>query len=284
MSSKYSTNLNKSQADEQHIFRTINNIDFTPISNYTINDKRLSWEARGLLIYLLSKPKTWVTRTSDIIRQTEFAGKFAAKKKMVRRIFRELIAAGYMTRERFHLPNGQWQWVTSVYGRSISPVILEMPQIPAEITIDPSRVDPSRAHIESNDLTKEREVGEILEAEKQEREERQTKMEEEVQELESPQSLSSGLARFSSIETFMRRYFIEKHGYSIPDTDAWFTVLAFICEKSEAGEHVSQFLEWWDADQFRAERPGMLFSDPERILYWWSQAFAETMHRLPTGV
>ena len=40
--------------------------NFTMVSNSVINDTRLSWKAKGILIYLLSKPENWVAKIEDI--------------------------------------------------------------------------------------------------------------------------------------------------------------------------------------------------------------------------
>lgn len=44
--------------------------NFTQISNDLINDQRLSWKAKGLLIYLLSKPKGWTAKINDLYKKS----------------------------------------------------------------------------------------------------------------------------------------------------------------------------------------------------------------------
>jgi len=39
---------------------------YTIIDNRTINDDRISWDALGLLTWLLSKPDQWVIRVSAL--------------------------------------------------------------------------------------------------------------------------------------------------------------------------------------------------------------------------
>ena len=53
---------------EKYIFRTKSEKEYTMIRNSLMVDKSLSWEARGLLIYLLSKPETWVVMKRDLIK------------------------------------------------------------------------------------------------------------------------------------------------------------------------------------------------------------------------
>lgn len=43
--------------------------NFSIIQNTILCDKSISWKAKGILCYLLSKPKDWVVRVSDIVNQ-----------------------------------------------------------------------------------------------------------------------------------------------------------------------------------------------------------------------
>ena len=54
-----------------------------------VNDNRLSWKARGLLIYLLSKPDDWEVRVQQLIDSSPDG------KAVVQAIFRELKKYGY---------------------------------------------------------------------------------------------------------------------------------------------------------------------------------------------
>jgi hypothetical protein len=64
---------------------------YVMIERATVQDKRLSWEARGLLVYLLSLPADWDIRVSHL--QTEGdAGRDA-----LRAILRELQECGYVS-------------------------------------------------------------------------------------------------------------------------------------------------------------------------------------------
>ena len=52
------------------IIRTPNRDKFTIISNVPLNDERLSWKARGLLAYLLSKPDSWAVVVADLVKRS----------------------------------------------------------------------------------------------------------------------------------------------------------------------------------------------------------------------
>lgn len=63
--------------------------DYVTIANATVQDNRLSWETRGLLVYLLSLPADWNIRVSHLQNQGN-AGRDA-----LRRMLRELQQYGY---------------------------------------------------------------------------------------------------------------------------------------------------------------------------------------------
>lgn len=64
--------------------------NFSIIDNSVINDKRLSWKARGILVFLLSKPNHWETKLTNLINSSEKDGDVA-----VRSALKELRELGY---------------------------------------------------------------------------------------------------------------------------------------------------------------------------------------------
>lgn len=82
---------------------------FTVVPNRIIEDSRLSWRARGMLIYLLSKPDDWECRTAHLAKVAP-EGIHA-----VRAILQELEHARYVTRYRWQDPRGHHRMMTTVY-------------------------------------------------------------------------------------------------------------------------------------------------------------------------
>jgi hypothetical protein len=72
------------------ILRNPNRHRWTVIDNRILEDERLSWDARGLLAFLLSKPDKWN------VNVTHLEGQSKAGRSKVRRILRELSEAGYL--------------------------------------------------------------------------------------------------------------------------------------------------------------------------------------------
>ena len=79
------------------------------VTNAVFADERLSWEARGLMGYLLSKPDDWQVRLHDLKRRGP-----AAEHKL-RRMLRELERFGYLRRKRLRHADGTFSWTTTIY-------------------------------------------------------------------------------------------------------------------------------------------------------------------------
>lgn len=82
---------------------------FTVVDNTTIEDSRLTWEARGMLIYLLSKPDDWSTNREHL------AGQAPNGLTVVRRVLAELETCGYLVRHRTRGEDGRIQWEATIY-------------------------------------------------------------------------------------------------------------------------------------------------------------------------
>jgi hypothetical protein len=90
-----------------HIER--HDIGYTQISNAALEDPNLSWKARGLLAYLLSRPPDWTARTWHLVSQGPDG------LRAVRSAIKELERFGYFKRQRFFGEKGRFQWVTAVF-------------------------------------------------------------------------------------------------------------------------------------------------------------------------
>ncbi len=84
--------------------------NFSIIDNQGAQDNSLSWKARGILWYLLTKPDDWIVRMTDLISQSQKEGREA-----VRAGFRELEEAGYALRSKMRGNQGRFEWVTEIF-------------------------------------------------------------------------------------------------------------------------------------------------------------------------
>ena len=76
---------------------------FSIVDNKVIEDERLSFKARGLLIYMLSKPDDWKFYTEELAKRSNKDGISAIKTAL-----NEIEDAGYLTRKQGHKKNGQF--------------------------------------------------------------------------------------------------------------------------------------------------------------------------------
>lgn len=70
-------------------------------------DRRLSWAARGLLVYLLGKPDHWQVSVKALVNATSDSAK-ATKRDGVYALLRELEAAGYLTKDQGRSGGGKF--------------------------------------------------------------------------------------------------------------------------------------------------------------------------------
>lgn len=68
---------------------------FTQVPNAIFDDRRLSLPAKGLLIYLLSRPPSWT------VRHGQLQYKLGVGRKLLDKLLKELLAAGYLDRDEY---------------------------------------------------------------------------------------------------------------------------------------------------------------------------------------
>ena len=81
------------------IYRSKRAENFTVLGNGIFADNGLSFEAMGLLAYLLSKPDNWAVHPRLLAKVTEGTAQKRGENKIYA-LLRELIDAGYITRKR----------------------------------------------------------------------------------------------------------------------------------------------------------------------------------------
>ena len=86
-------------------------LNYSVVHNELIENERLSWKARGILIYLLSKPDHWKTSVAHLASVSP-EGIHAVRTGMA-----ELEAHGYIKRIRKQNPSGQWSMQTVVFDQ-----------------------------------------------------------------------------------------------------------------------------------------------------------------------
>ena len=77
---------------------------FSVISNDVLNDKRLSFKARGLLVYMLSMKDDWKFYTTELVSHSERDGI-----KSIRSALNEIEAMGYLRRTQSRGKHGHFE-------------------------------------------------------------------------------------------------------------------------------------------------------------------------------
>ncbi len=115
-------------------------------SKEPFNDERLSWEARGIMGYLLSKHDDWQIRFYDLVNRGP-----AGEHKM-RRILKELEDCGYLERHRIQDDGGKFNWTSIVYECSTIPRLSTDGSSTYGLPTDGSSIDGKPRDIVSTDL------------------------------------------------------------------------------------------------------------------------------------
>jgi hypothetical protein len=90
---------------------------YTAVNNDFVQDKSLSWEARGLLLYILSKPDDWDIYLEELVKNSPNT------KSATERAFKELVKAGYIYQTCRSLGYRKWKWFKFASDKKINPQI-----------------------------------------------------------------------------------------------------------------------------------------------------------------
>ena len=116
---------------------------YTVIGNEAAQDSSLSWKARGLLVYLLSLPRDWNIRLSELARHAT-DGIDSTRKAMD-----ELLNAGYIQRgARIRKPDGK----LGDYVYLVTGVRDDLPELEKPTLEKPTQENPT---LQNKEITKE---------------------------------------------------------------------------------------------------------------------------------
>jgi hypothetical protein len=124
------------------IFRVEKNKDnpFVMIDRRPIENPVLSWRAKGILTYLISRPDNWIVRLGDLVKRSP-DGVYA-----VRSALKELTNAGHLTRKE-ERENGKFkQYVLLVHEVPITGTVTNLPQ-----AAEPQTEKPQAGNLTLND-------------------------------------------------------------------------------------------------------------------------------------
>lgn len=84
------------------IIRIKRRVKFTTVSNAILNNTELSWAAKGLLVFLLSRPDGWQFYEAEISKHSKNG------RRTTHAAMKELIQAGYVSRQKVRGEKGQF--------------------------------------------------------------------------------------------------------------------------------------------------------------------------------
>lgn len=108
-------------------------------------DKRLSWPARGLLVYLLGKPDHWQVSVAALVNETAGSAKPTGRDG-VYSLIRELEACGYLTKKQGRKSGGKFDQNDYIVSETPAPV----PSAP--LTAEPFTANPTQVSTESKQV------------------------------------------------------------------------------------------------------------------------------------
>jgi hypothetical protein len=130
---------------------------FTLVNNELIEDRRLSFKAMAVLVYILSKPDNWQAKA------TELSERFNCGRDAILSALKEIEGAGYLKRVKRQSDRGFFEWQHIVFdvpanepsmvGLSVDGSSVDGSSVDGS-SVDGSSVDGKADHITKTDLTK----------------------------------------------------------------------------------------------------------------------------------
>lgn len=127
---------------EQTIIRVVHTSNYFSMARSSAQDSNLSWEARGMLAYFLSKPDDWQVRVADLQQK---CGRDKAKAILV-----ELEEARYIRVERGQHNPETGEFATNIY------FVYETPFTENPLTVEPLTVNPPLTYNREEQSTENR--------------------------------------------------------------------------------------------------------------------------------
>jgi len=96
------------------IIRTHRRSEFTILPNHVLQNSQLTWEARGMLAYLVSLPENWQVHVTELSKRSPAA---YSKNK---RIIAELVATGHIVKSQKRDSAGKFKdWIFDVFDEPL---------------------------------------------------------------------------------------------------------------------------------------------------------------------
>lgn len=100
-------------SEGSYIKRSSRGGQYTVVPNSVLGDLRLPLDTLGLLVRILRHPDGWIVRQNQLIAEARKSGLVIGREGM-RRMMRQLVAAGYASQGRVRGQDGKWGWQTEI--------------------------------------------------------------------------------------------------------------------------------------------------------------------------
>jgi hypothetical protein len=139
--------------------------EYVSVPNAVVTDRRLSIETRGMVAYLLSRPRDWQIRPMPLAKALSSESKPLGRTKLAR-MFDEAISVGYLarSREQTHHKDGRWGRYVYIAGmpEDVTAALADigvatLPQSQNPHTVHPRTVHPhtGKPHADGEPVDKE---------------------------------------------------------------------------------------------------------------------------------
>lgn len=213
---------------------------FTTLPNSSAEDPNLSWQAKGLLWYLCSRPEDWSVYIHQLSNVCQ-TGKKGKSRDAIRSMMKELIENGYARHEKTRNEKGQWQHNYYVFPLKIQDFQKMFPE-PGNPALD--FPEPEKAALlintEANKKGKEEEKEKII---KKEKEEPASKVRADKPPSSSPQGLRLSKFLFSFLKE-------KDEAAEEPNFDKWAKELDIMHKKGRDWAEIEALMEFAMQDVF----------------------------------
>lgn len=115
---------------------------FAQVPRALLEDTSLTWQARGVLTYLVSKPDHWQVQVADLVNRGDL------KRDGIYSVLKELETAGYVSRSQAQGAAGRFTPVE--YTVSETPLPFSVPRAASPDTASPYTADPTLSNKETS--------------------------------------------------------------------------------------------------------------------------------------
>lgn len=238
-------------SDDKTIIRVEKNSDnpFVMIDKRPLEKPYLSWKAKGLLAYLLSRPDNWKVRLGDLVKRST-DGEHATRSALD-----ELKAVKHLKVDKVRAEDGTFEWIYTVFEQPYS-------DFPCMDNPDMENRDVNNNDCNKKDNTKEKS------SQKKKPPEKKGDWIDGLLSLHDPNVEKE----IDAVEDMLTRLERELR-VNLKRSGKNQTIAKRLIKEEKEGRTLDVFSRWLSADEWRRAHTSM-YADLERLWSHWPQAFS----------